>query len=62
MTFLNLNSAGHWDLNAHNLAITHCYPCMMPIEETEKLGNEQTGSTKTEKAQEIESEIYNSIY
>ena len=35
---------------------------MAPLEETEKLKNEQQSNTKTEKAQEIESEIYNSIY
>ena len=35
---------------------------MMPLDETEKLRNEQQGNTKTEKSQEIESEIYNSIY
>ena len=56
--------AGHWDLNSHNLAITHCYPCMMPVgEETEKpdIEHQQT-NTKVQKAQEVESEIYNSIY
>ena len=55
--------AGHWDLNAHNLAITHCYPCMTPLEDGKSPENEQQDSTtKSKNAQEVESEIYNSIY
>ena len=57
--------AGHWDLNAHNLAITHCYPCLMPLEEAQKSENDTSlkeKNTNIPKAQEIESEIYNAIY
>ena len=57
--------AGHWDLNAHNLAITHCYPCMMPVEDKEMSQSEDPSkqtSAKIQNAQAIESEIYNGIY
>ena len=41
--------AGHWDLNAHNLAITHTFPCL-------------TDTKDPEKAKECETDIYNAIY
>jgi len=41
--------AGHWDLNAHNLAITHTYPCLSDTRDPAE-------------AQACETEIYNAIY
>ncbi len=42
--------AGQWDLNAHNLAVTHTFPCMTRTKDDE------------EEAQKVESEIYAEIY
>ncbi len=39
--------AGQWDLNSHNLAVTHSFPCL---------------TRRTEEAARIESEIYSQIY
>ena len=41
--------AGHWDLNAHNLAITHTYPCLSDTKDPTE-------------AQTCETDIYNTIY
>ena len=41
--------AGQWDINAHNLAITHAFPCLMK-------DNDETKATK------VEYDIYNTIY
>ena len=41
--------AGHWDLNAHNLAITHTYPCLSDTKDAAE-------------AHACETEIYNAIY
>ena len=42
--------AGHWDLNTHNLAITHAFPCLT------------TPDMDTEEMAKVEYEIYNNIY
>ena len=41
--------AGQWDLNAHNLAITHAFPCL-------------TSTQDPDEAQKVEAEVYNQIY
>jgi len=43
--------AGQWDLNAHNLAITNTFPCL--------INNQDIGSKK---AQQIETSIYEELY
>ena len=42
--------AGQWDINAHNLAITHAFPCLV-----KDAGDE-------EEAVKVEYEVYNTIY
>ena len=39
--------AGQWDLNSHNLAVTHSFPCL---------------TRNADEAARIESEIYSQIY
>ena len=41
--------AGQWDLNAHNLAITHAFPCL-------------TSTQDPEEAHKVETEVYGQIY
>jgi len=43
--------AGHWDPNAHNLAITHTFPCLLDPKEA-----------GTEAAQKLETDIYEDLY
>jgi len=43
--------AGQWDLNAHNLAITNTFPCL--------INNADQGSAK---AQQVETNIYEELY
>ena len=42
--------AGHWDLNTHNLAVTHAFPCLVDPD------------IDGEEAAKAEFEIYNRIY
>ncbi len=60
--------AGHWDLNAHNLAITHAFPCLVDPEcNSNNDGGEDDGpdeeeDKKNEVAARTEYDIYNAIY
>lgn len=42
--------AGHWDLNSHNLAITHAFPCLSDT------------NLDDEEATKVECSIYNKVY
>lgn len=54
--------AGHWDVNTHNLAITHAFPCLTKPENAQEQSDEDDMEDLEKRMAKMEFEIYNTIY